>query len=678
MPLPSARTLFLILPLLLLGAAACAPSTAPSVPSSGTLPAGETAGVDETAEAAASRVADSSFWHLAEGPYGGQVYSLARDGRGRLFAGTGEGLFRRAPEESGWTRLEGPAVTDTYTEALDMVRVAGTVQQVAVPSDSLLVARFSTGLVRSRDGGQTWTHLDRKLLDALGGSMGGVTTFEAVGETLYAATEGLMRSPDAGETWQHVLGDSVRVEALLTTEEGEIFATGTSREAGSRVFRSADGLDWTEQPAPPARLLHLAEAPDGALLGLGLLRTDSGLRMELYRSADAGVTWSQEALPTTFANALATGPDGQVHLLTSDALYRRRADGSWMPLLTGVQDVRSMSGQGGTLYAGTGAGIMRSTDGGQRWIPFNQGLRGVQMEHFTGGPTGPQYALGGGLLFQSTDDGRFWQPVPDVPDRFYDVAAAPNGTIFAVTRGNAFYQRAGDAWALIDSLDFRARGLDVTAGGTPLVQAREQLFRLVEGELQAVESLPEENTYERLWSGPGGLVFADGIGPGVLRSQDGGRSFEEIADPALVDSSRDLTLYDVAFGPDGAVYAARTKGGVVRSTDQGASWAPLSLQGLEYRTDPRRAPNTRNVLTLVVAPRGELFAGTMKGGVYQWKASAEAWQPVLEGLTTGSVEALHITPAGHVLAATPHGVFRSVQPSEAGAHSSERRPSERR
>ena len=90
----------------------------------------------------------------------------------------------------------------------------------------------------------------------------------------------------------------------------------------------------------------------------------------------------------------------------------------------------------GTLYAGTqGAGIFRSTDGGDSWTPVNTGLPVYEDNRI---PTifsltmmgEALYAGTGGDLFQSTDGGNSWQQVTRSKNTGVDAVAAVGNTLY--------------------------------------------------------------------------------------------------------------------------------------------------------------------------------------------------------------------------------------------------------
>jgi hypothetical protein len=113
-------------------------------------------------------------------------------------------------------------------------------------------------------------------------------------------------------------------------------------------------------------------------------------------------------------------------------------------------------------------------------------------------------------------------------------------------------------------------------------------------------------------------VFA-GVAGGILRSEDGGRTWSAVftgAPPPLVLA---LAL-SPNFSMDGTILAGTAEDGVLRSTDQGASWVPANVGLLDM-----------NVLAFAMAPTFTLdttaFIGT-ESGVFQSTNGGRSWRDI--------------------------------------------------
>lgn len=168
---------------------------------------------------------------------------------------------------------------------------------------------FALGLIASEDAGATWENV----------SLSGEADFHALdahddGVYGFDAASGLMRTSTDGADWTDVptdvgfidlAADPTSNRILGTTEQGLVASTN-----GGRSFQPVDG-------APPLILVDFS--PEGDLVGI-----DSQGRV---RSVSPSGAWTtQSGLADNGLQALATGPDGVVWLLDGAGL-RRSTDG---------------------------------------------------------------------------------------------------------------------------------------------------------------------------------------------------------------------------------------------------------------------------------------------------------------------------------------------------------------
>lgn len=216
---------------------------------------------------------------LGEGLDGRQVLSLASLG-GMLLAGTDDGIYARAPDAPGWvrlrTRLEGVEAHPRVTELL-----------VLTPGG--LLAGTTKGIIRSSDGGQSWT---RPKLSG-DGEVSGLAASPSNPDRIVAATRtGVFRSKDRGETWARIsdpLGVEPHALAFMPSDDRVLFAT-----TSGGLYRSRDqGATWRRVNGglPHSDLTGIAVDPDGRAIYVSDF-TWGGI----FRSADGGSTWKR--MPT--------------------------------------------------------------------------------------------------------------------------------------------------------------------------------------------------------------------------------------------------------------------------------------------------------------------------------------------------------------------------------------------
>jgi photosystem II stability/assembly factor-like uncharacterized protein len=152
------------------------------------------------------------------------------------------------------------------------------------------------------------------------------------------------------------------------------------------------------------------------------------------------------------------------------------------------------------------------------------------------------------------------------------------------------------------------------------------------------------------------IVYAGTAEAGVLRSLDGGKSWE-----ALNTGLRNKDVRALAIDPADpfTLYAGMWNGGIYKSTDAGGRWQQLAA-GIE--------PNAAIMSVAIDPGRPQvLYAGDYHSGVYRSEDGGKTWLPINRNLTMRAVTALAISSDGGTLYATTEGegVFRlDVKPLE--------------
>jgi len=217
---------------------------------------------------------------LGEGLEGRQVLSLAVLGDA-IVAGTDDGIFTLSSSGTTWTRL--PTMLDRGETRLR-------VTELLARSPARLLAATSRGMIRSLDGGRSWTQPDRApRADVL---VLAAATVDA-DDVVAATAAGLFTSDDGGGTWTPaspgLRGVTPHAIAFLPSDERVLLAT-TSRG----LFRSDDrGAHWQRLNGgvPHSDLMGLTIHPDGQILYASDFSWGG-----IFRSVDGGVTWAR--IPT--------------------------------------------------------------------------------------------------------------------------------------------------------------------------------------------------------------------------------------------------------------------------------------------------------------------------------------------------------------------------------------------
>lgn len=283
----------------------------------------------------------SSSW-ISRGPgnIGGRSRAVAYDmtdesGNTILAAGVSGGMWRTTDGGNTWTRVfeenQRPSVTTVVQDPRSGKRnvwYAGTGELRGNSASGGDAFYKGDGIYKSTDGGRSWTQLPstesrESAFDSAFDIVHRVRVdpSNSSQDEVYAATYGgIQRSTDGGATWTTVLdglpssGDQTNWTDGTVTSSGVVYATMGSSGEKRGLYRSTDGVNWTEitpsgwpsgqdtyfrtvlsaNPSDESEVWFLAQAPGFGTSGHVLWKYDA--------DASEGNQWTNynEALPSTF------------------------------------------------------------------------------------------------------------------------------------------------------------------------------------------------------------------------------------------------------------------------------------------------------------------------------------------------------------------------------------------
>ena len=461
-----------------------------------------------------------------------------------------------------------------------------------------------------------------------GGGIAALTIDPRSPSTIYAGTvgDGVFKSTDAADRW-NALGPANAVVATLAID------TLSGRDVRQHPGRHRGHPD---DDAPPKGVLkHWPRGIDGST-GAAAVVYAGTLGAGVLKSTDGGNTWqpSNTGLTIRLVRALAIDPSNAnvLYAGTTAGLFKSvDAGASWTSSGLVDADIRALvidPETSNTVYAGTDFGVFKSVNAGATWSPMSAGITMRDIRALAINPNNPQtlYAGAGGGL-----------------------SGGP-GAVFKTTNGGELWANTGLA-----APDVRAVAIDPEAGET---------------------------------------VYVGGLSSNVLKTIDGGATWTA-SSTGLINAA----VLSLSINPDtpSTVYAG-TNDGVVKTIDAGATWAVVNTRltntfvfalaldrttpttlyaGMDQpeifkTTDGAESWTLKNsgltsfVSVQAVAIDGVtpsiIYAGLSGGGVFKSTDSGESWSAANAGLTHPVVQALATDPAtaGIIYAGTAGGVFKSV------------------
>ncbi|MBL8221358.1 MAG: hypothetical protein JNL62_19145 [Bryobacterales bacterium] len=387
----------------------------------------------------------------------------------------------RSAGEGQWINI-GPMPTITTSQSGGTPMTSGRVSALVMDprNPRVLYAGAATGGVwKTTDGGDNWTPLtdDQPSL-----AIGCITLDPVNPDIVYAGTgeanfsadsyygAGLLKSTDAGKTWRNIPGPFAGPFGATFSTRGARIAAIAVHPRDTRIlvaavnlssavnnaaglYRSTDaGETWTQvlNALPATDVVIDRVNPNNLYAGLGRFGEPTA---GVYKSTDAGLTWTRLAagLPPaaeTGRIALAIAPSAP------NVLY------------AGIHDPRAQANSGLR-------GLYRTTDSGATWTalpaPNYCGPQCWYNNVLTVHPTNPNVIVAGGVqIFRSLNGGAAWQNIAVGPNgRWTHVdhhagVFSPDGSIFYDGNDGGVHSARGMSGAIPPNWDNHNRTLSIT------------------------------------------------------------------------------------------------------------------------------------------------------------------------------------------------------------------------
>jgi len=269
---------------------------------------------------------------------GNRIYTLIHDSSGNIYAGMGQGIAKIKPDNT----IQNLPTTSNYFEIQKMI---------FCPATNLLIASQDLGLIRSKDGGDSW-----EIIPNLSISYG--LFFLAINSmgTCFASniSTGMLRSTDGGITWDSISNINGGFAGLFISKAGNIFAATTS----GLIRSKNNGQTWDTLHSFLYFPYQFGMNPVTGTLFIGVDDiNNTSSRALTFRSTDEGDTWTLIDTTGNVIDAIYGAPNGYMFAGKGE-VYRSINDGlTWSKFGTGLptnntMQIEALVERNGVLFAG--------------------------------------------------------------------------------------------------------------------------------------------------------------------------------------------------------------------------------------------------------------------------------------------------------------------------------------
>ena len=565
------------------------------------------------------------------------------------------------------------------------------------PLDSVNADYHGAGMLRSDDGGNTWTHLGAAVFT--GAAFYRIAVRPSNPDTLLAATTfGLLRSTDGGTTWTLMTSGLPALSTTVLACCDVLYDPSDPNRAwcafwGSGIYRTTNANaatpTWTKLtsglPSSAIERISLAVAPSNNSVLFALIADSSDSFKAVYTTSDKGDTWSTATTSSTISVYGAYTSNIAVDISSPDIvyvsgveLYKMVKSGSTWTVTNIGSNLHADSHAFAThptdhltIFTGNDGGIYKSTDGGSTWDDsINEGLTITQFE-FIGQHGGSDAMVLGGTqdngsemfrnhpAFYHSADGDGGQAGIDPSNSNNTIhtyyGASPErstqggkfGTYSAINGGLSGSALFYPPWTYDDSnsnnLAFGLSKLQLSAAqGTDSWPISISLASLSGGRVSAIHYVNSSLIYAGTSNG---LVYK------VVKS--GSTWTATLISAAPLPARWIWDVSQVPSSPDHVVVAMSGygTGHVWRGVLTAGTWTWTDVSG----TAPNRLPDAPvNALQIEPATPNTMYVGT-DVGVYRTTDSGANWSLFNDGLPNVAVYDLKLQAATRVLRGATHG-----------------------
>lgn len=264
---------------------------------------------------------------------------------------------------------------------------------------------YGVGILKSTDGGATWTQVLTKTSDQLFAIQ--MLKFDPTNSnTIYAcATDGLYRSTNGGSSWSQILSKIYVSDVAINPSNTDQIVAGVGNmvNADKGIYRTTNGSAalpiWSKVSSGlPASFTGYIRMDNVGSTRLYASIGGASTTNELFLSTDFGANWfaktgsSHCSFQYWFSHTLAINPSNTNDILMGGVDFyrytssdnttggtRSTISSSSSPIHSDHHDITYDPNNSNTIYVACDGGMYKSTNGGANWSAINTGLRATQF-----------------------------------------------------------------------------------------------------------------------------------------------------------------------------------------------------------------------------------------------------------------------------------------------------------
>lgn len=351
----------------------------------------------------------ASQWTQMEGPQGGFISDLFATSKKTLYVHSSIGFYRLTADATVWTPVNVSVPNGVFRVPM------------AEHADTLYIVSTDEVLA-STDNGETWNALGTRpegnpaeliVIDAADrhSARKTVTMYLALSDT------GIFRSTDAGKHWTSVNNGLTDKKIYKLAAIGNTVFTGTERG----LYRLNADV-WEQLPVEATRAVHgLVAFEDTLYVGTGRrieerMPFDPSRAGKIFKSNDLGTSWTEitpkdKNGPFIAAFGTPIAVRGETILVRGFRLFCSQDDGmTWTNLGFDPEVSACLAFDENTFYKTGIYGIYRTTDAGESWHHFMEGMVGTGVQDVVVF-NDRLYVQTDNDIVQSDDNGKSWTTV---------------------------------------------------------------------------------------------------------------------------------------------------------------------------------------------------------------------------------------------------------------------------